>query len=85
MCNIFKLPSSYIETLVMARRRMAGWIFASLLIISALAFFGYRNAAIGATGEEVCTTGTKEKTEQKVKTAMPMWESLSRHLITIQR
>ncbi len=69
----------------MARRRMAGWIFASLLIISTLAFFGYRNIAIGDTGKEVCTTGTKEKTEQKVKTAMPMWESLSRHLITIQR
>jgi hypothetical protein len=68
----------------MARRRIAGWIFASLLIISVLAFFGYRNATL-TTGEEVCTTGTKEKTEQKVKTAMPMWESLSRHLITIQR
>jgi hypothetical protein len=69
----------------MIRLEKARWMIAGVLIISALAVFGYRTAQSSGVREEIRIQEGKERNEQKVKTGLPMWESLSRHLITIQR
>lgn len=70
---------------VMVRKGKSRWMIAGILIISMLFIFRYRSAQYRADVEEASKTACKEQSEQKVKSGLPMWESLSRHLITIQR
>lgn len=85
MCNILRLPSSYVEMDFMLRLEKVRWAIAGILIISILSIFSYRSVNRPANPGEICASEATDKNEQKVKTALPMWESLSRHLITIQR
>lgn len=69
----------------MLRKGKSRWMITGLLIISMIAAFGYRVAQHPVDPQETCRSTCKEQSEQKVKSGLPMWESLSRHLITIQR
>ncbi len=69
----------------MTRKGKGRWMMTGILIISMLAVFGYRAAQGPANRQETCKSAGKEQGDQKVKSGLPMWESLSRHLITIQR
>jgi hypothetical protein len=69
----------------MLRQEKTRLIVSSVLIIICLAFIGYRTTQKINTPGEVCETkGLKEQQEVKVKSALPIFESLSRHLLTIQ-
>ena len=70
---------------VMVRQGKSRWMIAGILIISMLSVYGYRVSQHRADVDEASKTACKEQSEQKVKSGLPMWESLSRHLITIQR
>lgn len=69
----------------MNRKQTIRYFLAGILIISVLGFFSWKTIQSRALQEEVCVTESGEKPDRKVKTGLPMWESLSRHLITIQR
>jgi hypothetical protein len=69
----------------MLRQEKTRLIVSSALIIISLMFIGYRaSQKLGTTGEVCDTKGEKEQQEIKVKSALPIFESLSRHLVTIQ-
>ena len=69
----------------MLRQEKTRLIVLSILIITCLAFVGYRITQKMSTSGEICETkGLKEEQELKVKSAFPIFESLSRHLLTIQ-
>lgn len=69
----------------MLRKEKTRLIVSSVLIIISLVFIGYRTSQkINASGEVCDTKGQKEQQDIKVKSALPIFESLSRHLITIQ-
>jgi ATP-dependent Zn protease len=57
-----------------------------ILIIMLLAFVSYKNATKNETERGVCKVEKSEAEEEvKVKSALPIWESLSRHLIRVSR
>jgi predicted negative regulator of RcsB-dependent stress response len=66
-------------------RQSIRYVVAGVLIISVLGIFSWKTFQSRARQEELCATEAQEKPDRKVKTGLPMWESLSRHLITIQR
>lgn len=69
----------------MLRQEKTRLIVTSILIIICLAFLGYRTTQKINASAEVCETkGQKEQQDIKVKSALPIFESLSRHLLTIQ-
>jgi hypothetical protein len=69
----------------MLRQEKFRMIFSIALIIISLVFIGYRASQKFGTAGEVCDTkGQKEQQEIKVRSSFPIFESLSRHLITIQ-
>jgi len=69
----------------MLRQEKTRLIVTSVLIIISLMFIGYRASQKLSTSDEVCDTkGQKEQQEIKGKSSLPIFESLSRHLITIQ-
>lgn len=68
----------------MLRKEKTRLIVSSVLIIISLVFIGYRTSQKYSAAGEVCDTEQKEQQEIKVKSALPIFESLSRHLITIQ-
>jgi hypothetical protein len=69
----------------MIRQEKTRLIISSILIIMCLVVVGYRtNQKMSASGEVCETKGLKEQQELKVKSALPIFESLSRHLLTIQ-
>jgi hypothetical protein len=69
----------------MIRQEKTRLIISSILIIMCLAVIGYRTNQKMKTPGEVCETkGLKEQQDVKVKSALPIFESLSRHLLTIQ-
>jgi hypothetical protein len=69
----------------MLRKEKTRLIVSSVLIIISLVFIGYRASQRSGTAGDVCDTkGQKEQQEIKVKSSLPIFESLSRHLITIQ-
>lgn len=69
----------------MLRKEKTRLIVSSVLIIISLVFIGYRTSQkFNASGEVCDTKGQKEQQDIKVKSALPIFESLSRHLITIQ-
>jgi hypothetical protein len=60
-------------------------IVSSVLIIICLAFFSYRSSIKLVTPADVCETNKEnEQQEIKVKTAVPLWETLSRHLVSLR-
>jgi hypothetical protein len=69
----------------MNRKQTLRYFVAGVLIFSMLGFFSWKTLQSRAQPEDVCVTESQEKPDRKVKTGLPMWESLSRHLITIQR
>ena len=69
----------------MLRPEKTRLIVSSALIILCLALIGYRKSLKLVTPAEVCEAkGESEQQEIKLKSALPIWESLSRHLISIQ-
>lgn len=69
----------------MIRQEKTRLIISSILIIMCLVVVGYRTTQKMSASAEVCETkGLKEQQELKVKSALPIFESLSRHLLTIQ-
>jgi hypothetical protein len=69
----------------MIRQEKTRLIISSILIIMCLVAVGYRTNQKLCASVEVCETkGLKEQQEIKVKSALPIFESLSRHLLTIQ-
>jgi hypothetical protein len=69
----------------MKRAEKTRLIISSILIIMCLVVVGYRTTQKLSTADEVCETKVlKEQQELKVKSALPIFESLSRHLLTIQ-
>jgi len=69
----------------MLRQEKTRLIVTSALIIICLAFLGYRTTQkINASAKVSEAKGQKEQQEVKMKSALPIFESLSRHLITIQ-
>jgi hypothetical protein len=68
----------------MLRKEKTRLIVSSILIIMFLSLIGYRTTQkLNASGE-VCETGVqKEQQDIKVKSGLPIFESLSRHLLTI--
>jgi hypothetical protein len=69
----------------MKRMQITRYIVAGALIFSILGAFSWKTFQSRAQQDEVCVSESQEKPVRKVKTGLPMWESLSRHLITIQR
>jgi hypothetical protein len=61
------------------------WMMVTMLIIMALGFAAYRSGQVTRSKAEMCSTNGKESDSPKMRTALPMWESLSRHLITLHR
>jgi hypothetical protein len=86
ICVTFSVYFRHIaQTTVMLRKERTRLIISSALIIICLAFFGYRSALKFSNPAEVCETKTEsDQKEMKLKSSLPIWESLSRHLITIQ-
>ena len=69
----------------MIRKEKTRLIVSSALIIICLAFFSYRTSIKLVTPAEVCETNKEsEQKEIKVKTAVPLWETLSRHLVSLR-
>jgi hypothetical protein len=57
-----------------------------ILIIMLLAFVSYKNASKNSTDAGVCKVEKAEGEEDvKMKSGLPVWESLSRHLIRVSR
>lgn len=69
----------------MLRKEKIRLIGSSILIIISLVFIGYRSAQKFSAPSEVCENKPEtDQEEMKIKSALPIFESLSRHLITIQ-
>ena len=69
----------------MLRKEKIRLIGSTVLIIISLVFIGYRSAQKFSAPSEVCETKPEADQEEiKIKSALPIFESLSRHLITIQ-
>jgi hypothetical protein len=69
----------------MLRKENIRLIGSSILIIISLVFIGYRSAQKFSTPSEVCQAKPEaDQQDIKIKSGLPIWESLSRHLITIQ-
>lgn len=69
----------------MIRQEKTRLIISSILIIMCLVVIGYGTNQKMKTSGEVCETKSlKEQQEIKVKSALPIFESLSRHLLTIK-
>jgi type VI protein secretion system component VasK len=86
ICVTFSVYFRHIaQTTVMLRQEKTRVIVSSVLIIISLVFIGYRTSQKLKSDNEACSTrGQKEQQEIRVKSALPIFESLSRHLITIQ-
>lgn len=86
ICVTFSVYFRHIaQTTVMLRQEKTRMIVSSVLIIISLVFIGYRTSQKLNSDSEACATkGQKEQQEIRVKSALPIFESLSRHLITIQ-
>jgi hypothetical protein len=69
----------------MKRQQLYRYIIAGILIFSVLGIFSWKTFQSRSPQDAVCVSESQEKPVRKVKTGLPMWESLSRHLITIQR
>ena len=54
------------------------------LIMMLLAFVSYKNATKSRIKQEVCTVEKSEGAEEaRIKSGLPMWESLTRHLMRV--
>ncbi len=61
-------------------------LFYNLLIIIVLGFVAYKNGNKKLQNPETCMEKkSSEKEDTKLKTSVPLWQSLSRQLITISR
>jgi hypothetical protein len=60
------------------------WIIAGGLALCSAGVLGYHSKTV-KTGEEICKEQGKEQQDKKLKTSLPMWESISRHLIMAGR
>ena len=69
----------------MNRTQAIRYFLVGVLIFSVLGFFSWKTTQSRAQLQEVCVTESEGKPDRKMKTGLPIWESLSRHLITIQR
>jgi hypothetical protein len=68
----------------MSTKNLKQWILATGLVIAVLGIYGYQ-ARIVNNEQEICREQGKEGQEKKAKSTMPMWESLSSHLIMESR
>ncbi len=68
----------------MSTKNFRQWMLAMVMALSIVGIYGYRT--IVKERQEICVIQTKEGQEKKLKSsALPMWESLSRHLIMDSR
>jgi len=69
----------------MRRRIPIQFLTYTLLIAMVLGFAAYRNSVKNFACQEICRAKVKEQEEIKPKASVPLWQSLSRQLITISR
>lgn len=70
----------------MHRQEKNRWTIVGMLIISVLAIGGLHQLAQKSSADEMCVSKeAAEKDTHRMRSGVPMWESLSRHLISIQR
>jgi hypothetical protein len=68
----------------MSTKNFSRWILAFSLALGAAGIFGYKTIMVNQ-GQPVCTQQAKEGQDKKLKSSIPMWESLSSHLIMQSR
>ena len=68
----------------MSTKNFSKWILAVSLAMGAVGIYGYKTVIINQ-GQPVCTQQAKEGQDKKTKSSVPMWESLSSHLIMQSR
>ena len=68
----------------MSTKNLKQWVLATALAIAVLGIYGYQ-ARIVNNDQEICREQGKEGQDKKAKSAIPMWESLSSHLILESR
>jgi hypothetical protein len=68
----------------MSTRNLKQWILAAGLAIGILGIFGYQTIMV-KNEQDICREQGKEGQDKKEKSTIPMWESLSSHLIMESR
>jgi hypothetical protein len=68
----------------MSTKNVKHWILAASLALGVMGIYGFKTM-MGKNGQEICIEQGKEGQDKKADANMPMWESLSRHLIIESR
>ena len=68
----------------MNTKNLKHWILAASLALGVMGIYGF-TSIMGNNGQEICIEQVKEGQDKKADADMPMWESLSRHLIIESR
>ena len=68
----------------MSTKNFKQWILAASLALGVTGIYGYTTIMVN-NGQEICKEQIKEGQDKKADTNIPMWESLSRHLIIESR
>lgn len=69
----------------MRKQATGRYLLLTSLIISSLLFAGYRLQQQNGKGSEICTTKEcKDQEKSHLQSAIPIWESVSRHFIAFQ-
>lgn len=70
----------------MPRKELFRWTIAIVLITSTLAMAGFHFTQKNTGNEAICQDKESvEKDPHSLRSGIPMWESLSRHLIAVPR
>ncbi len=68
----------------MSTKNFKHWILAASLALGVMGIYGFKTI-VDNNGQEICIEQVKEGQDKKADTNMPMWESVSRHLIIESR
>ncbi len=61
------------------------WILLGLLLLSSVAFYSYNRKSNTRNENILCSERCKEVEDKKTQSDMPIWETLSRHLIALNK
>ncbi len=68
----------------MSTKNFKHWILAASLALGVMGIYGF-TTIMDNNGQAICLEQVKEGQDKKADADMPMWESLSRHLIIESR
>jgi hypothetical protein len=61
------------------------WILLGLVIMSSVALYSYARKSNSRNDKILCSERCKEIEDKKIQSDMPIWETLSRHLIALNK